>query len=214
MIKLSTPSGSNYMIHHQIDAKIKSRKIEDLVELPKTILVNKFDEESANLFREQFSQAVNTGQPIIPIIIDSYGGQVYALMSMILTIKNSPVPVATIGTGKMMSCGSILFSCGAEDHRYMDSMATVMIHDVSSGGWGKIEELKADVNEAERLNKIVYALMAKNCGKEPGYFVKLVNDNKNADLYLSPEDCKKHNLANHIRVPSFNIKVNAELSFA
>jgi ATP-dependent Clp protease, protease subunit len=202
------------MIYHQIDTKIRSRKIEDLIELPKIVLVNKFDEESANLFREQFTQAVNTGQPIIPIVIDSYGGQVYSLMSMIATIKNSPVPVATVGTGKMMSCGSILFSCGAEDQRYMDSMATLMIHDVSSHAWGKIEELKADVNEAERLNKIVYALMAKNCGKEPGYFIKLVNDNKNADLYLSAEDCKKHNLTNHIRIPSFKIKVNAELSFA
>ena len=38
----------------------------------------------------------------------------------------------------------------------MDPDATVMIHDVSSGMYGKVEELEADVEEAKRLNKKIY----------------------------------------------------------
>ena len=67
----------------------------------------------------------------------------------------------------------VLFSFGNEGLRYMDQHATVMIHDVSSGGFGKIEELKADVKEAERLNKKLYYMMAENCGKNKTYFLKL-----------------------------------------
>ena len=63
---------------------------------PVIVTVNKFDEESAKEFRTKVAMAHNTGQKIIPVIIDSYGGQVYSLMSMISTIKNSELPIATI----------------------------------------------------------------------------------------------------------------------
>ena len=118
-------------------------KKEDLIEdLPVIIRVKKFDESAAKEFATQMSKAQNTGQPIIPVIIDSYGGQVYSLMSMISDIKHSKIPVATIAQGKAMSCGSILFSFGEEGKRYMDPHATVMIHDVSSMDGGKWKRLK------------------------------------------------------------------------
>jgi len=89
-------------------------------DLPTIIRVRKFDETAAKEFTILMMKAQNTGQPYIPVIIDSYGGQVYSLMSMISDIKHSKVPVATIAQGKAMSCGAILFSFGAEGHRYMD----------------------------------------------------------------------------------------------
>ena len=67
---------------------------------PVIIRVNKFDEESAKKFSQEVAQAHNTGQKIIPVVIDSYGGQVYSLMSMISAIKNAELPIATIVEGK------------------------------------------------------------------------------------------------------------------
>ena len=98
--------------------------------LPVVIRVNKFDEKSAEDFSKSVARAQNTGQPVLPIIIDRYGGQVYSLMSMISDIQHSRIPVATIVQGKAMSCGAILFSFGVDGMRYMDPDATVMIHDV------------------------------------------------------------------------------------
>ena len=71
-------------------------------------------------------------------------------MSMIAAIKASNIPVATIVQGKAMSCGAILASFGEEGLRFMDKDATMMIHDVSSYAFGKIEDLKANAREAER----------------------------------------------------------------
>ena len=79
---------------------------------PVIIRVNKFDEDAAKKFDQEMAQAHNTGQKVIPVVIDSYGGQVYSLMSMIGSIKNSELPIATIVEGKAMSCGAILFSFG------------------------------------------------------------------------------------------------------
>ena len=202
------------MVIYNVDPKIKIKKIDDLIDLPQSITVNKFNDESAKLFREQFYKAVNTGQKVIPIIIDSYGGEVYSVLSMAETLRSvSDVKIATIATGKSMSCGAILFSFGHEDLRFIAPYATLMIHDVSSGAWGKIEELKVSVRETERLNDFVYRLMAKNVGKEEDYFLKLVAENKQADVYLNAETAKQHNLANHIRIPSFKVKVSTDISF-
>jgi len=178
---------------------------------PVTIRVNKFNEDSAAEFQRKMAMAHNTGQEIIPVIIDSYGGQVYSLMTMISAIKNSELPVATIVEGKAMSCGAILFSFGAEGHRYMDPYATVMIHDVSAGAIGKIEELKANSEEANRLNEQVFKMMAQNIGKSDKYFLKRIHEKGHADWYLDPEECKKINLANHLRVPVLNISFNVEM---
>jgi ATP-dependent Clp protease protease subunit len=180
---------------------------------PVIVRVNKFDEESAKKFNDSVAQAHNTGQDIIPIVIDSYGGQVYSLMSMISAIRSAELPVATIIEGKAMSCGAILFSFGDEGRRFMDPHATLMIHDVSSGMLGKIEELKADVKEAERLNDIVYKMMAQNCGKADNYFTKMVDKKKHADWYIDAEEAKKHNLANYLRVPKLTIDIEVNIGF-
>ena len=181
--------------------------------LPIIIRVNKFDETAAKNFSAAMMKAQNTGQPIIPVIIDSYGGQVYSLMSMISDIQHSKVPVATIVQGKAMSCGALLFSFGAEGHRYMDPDATLMIHDVSSMSWGKVEEVKASADETTRLNKKVYQMMAKNCGQRKNYFLDIIHEKGHADWFLEFDEAKKHNLANHNHVPELKITARIDFDF-
>jgi len=180
---------------------------------PIVIRVNKFDEESAKKFSDAMSEAQNTGQPIVPVVIDSYGGQVYSLLSMVANIKSSKIPVATIVQGKAMSCGALLFSFGAFGHRYMDKHATIMIHDVSTGAHGKVEEIKADAKESDRLNQWLYREMATNCGKEEDYFLKLIHERSHADWYLDATEAQSHGLANHLRVPDLKLKIDVEYSF-
>ena len=193
-----------------IDPKIKEI---ELRKQPIIIRVNKFDEAAAKKFAQEVAQAHNTGQKVIPVVIDSYGGQVYSLMSMIAAIKHAELPVATIIEGKAMSCGAILFSFGEQGLRFMDPDATLMIHDVSSMAWGKVEEVKVSADETDRLNKIVYTMMARNCGKKDDYFLKIVHKKGHADWFLNAEDAKKHGMANQLRIPKISIKVTVDLDF-
>jgi ATP-dependent Clp endopeptidase proteolytic subunit ClpP len=180
---------------------------------PNIIYVNKFNEESAKEFLEAMINAQGTGQSIIPIVIDSYGGEVYSLLKMVDVIRSSNVPVATICMGKAMSCGAVLLTCGAEGHRYMAPTGTVMIHDVASFAMGKVEEIKAEAKEVDRLNKLIFKIMADNCGKPEGYFSKLVHEHGHADWFLEADECKKHNMINHVRVPKVKVAFDAELTF-
>jgi ATP-dependent Clp protease protease subunit len=180
---------------------------------PVIIRVNSFDEDSATKFIKQIGDAHNTGQPIIPIVIDSYGGQVYSLMAMISAIKNSDLPIATIVEGKAMSCGAVLTTFGEEGYRFADPNSTIMIHDVSSMEWGKVEELKASAKEADRLNEIIYTMMAQNCGKADDYFLKIADKKKHADWFIDGKEAKKHNLVNHLRVPKMTLSVEVNIEF-
>ena len=97
--------------------------------------------------------------------------------------------------------------------RFMDPNATVMIHDVSSMDRGKVEEIKASAEETDRLNKIVYKMMARNCGKKEDYFLNIVHEKGHADWFLDAEECMKHKLANQLRVPKFTFDVKVDFNF-
>ena len=179
---------------------------------PVIITVNEFNEESANEFATLISAAQNTGQSVIPVVIDSYGGEAYSLLSMIATLKSSKIPVATIVKGKAMSCGALFASFGEEGLRFMDKDAAIMIHDVSTMAFGKVEELKADARESDRLNKKLYTMMARNCGKADDYFLNLIHDKGHADWFLEAEEAKEHNIVQQLRVPSLKATVTLNIA--
>ena len=178
---------------------------------PIVIYVNEFTNKSAKEFSHKMTLAHNTGQPIIPIVIDSYGGEVYSLMNMISEIMNSELPIMTIAQGKAMSCGAVLLSFGDDGMRYADPNATIMIHDVASGAFGKVAELKSDVKEAERLNKKIFSMVDTNCEQPNGFFMKKLKEKDRADWYLTAKKAKKFNLVNHLRIPTFMVDVEVKM---
>ena len=57
----------------------KNIKEEAFVVEPVIVRVTKFNEDGYDKFRKQMSDAHNTGQTVIPVVIDSYGGEAYSL---------------------------------------------------------------------------------------------------------------------------------------
>ena len=195
-----------------IDPKIIGKR-SDLLEQPVIITVNEFTEESAKKFSESMQKAHDSGQPVIPVVIDSYGGMVDSLLNMISEVDSSEIPVATICQGKAMSCGSVLLSCGEEGMRYMDASSRVMIHDVSNMTWGKNEEIKASAAETDRLNKLIFRRMSANCGQERDYFLDEIHAKAHAEWFLTAQQARRHNIVNQIRIPTMTVNVNVEMAF-
>ena len=185
-------------------------KNEDLFEQPVVIRIRRFSESSCEAFSNQIDKAVNSGQPFIPIVIDSYGGQVYSLLEMIYKIQKCSLPCHTIVESKAMSCGAILFAMGQQ--RFMSPHATLMLHEVSSTSIGKTEEIKADAKETDRLNKLIFKLMAENCKKKYDFFLKLVHKRNHADCYITAPEAKKLNICTDIGIPTLKVDVNVKFS--
>ena len=133
-----------------------------------------FDDESASRFLTQiraFSKEIanypddldkNTD---INLYINSRGGVVTSLLAMIDAMNLVPNDFATICIGQCASCGAVLLSAGTKGKRYITENARVLIHQVSSGMWGKNSEIQADAKESDRLNKLLIGMLAKNCGR-------------------------------------------------
>jgi ATP-dependent protease ClpP protease subunit len=202
------------MIRYNFDPLLTKKKIDELILEPLIVSVSgTFDEEMLEDFEEDMQDAINTNQPVIPVIIDSLGGAVYSLLGMIDIIKNSPVPVATIVKAKAMSCGAILAGFGSPGYRFAGPLSTFMIHDVSHFTMGKLEEIKVDAAEADRLNKLIFQSLAVHLGHSKDYFLKFIHEKAHADWFLDAKEAKKHNLINHIKIPQMTVDINVKMSF-
>lgn len=197
-----------------IDSRvIAPRKPAELFQQPIIIQVNSFSTTAAELFVKKIYAAQEIGQPVVPVVIDSPGGQVYSLMRMLSAIESCSIPVATISSGKSMSCGCILLSAGTAGYRYVDPNSTIMLHDVSSGKIGKSEDLKVSAAEADRLKKTIFHKMAKYCGHPKNYFIDILSSRNNTDYYMSARTAKKHGIVDHIGTPEFKVSLDVKYEF-
>jgi ATP-dependent Clp endopeptidase proteolytic subunit ClpP len=189
--------------------------VKDLIEPPVIIRVGEITEFAAKEFSKQMTEAYNTGQDVIPVVIDSFGGDAYALLSMLSDIESSKLPVVTICIGKAMSAGAILLAHGIPGGRFIDPTATVMIHEVSSSNWwAKLSDLKVDVAEISRLNCILFTKMAYACGhKDRNFFLKLIEKKHNIDLYVNAFEAQKLKIIDHLGIPEFRVTISSKIEF-
>jgi ATP-dependent Clp protease protease subunit len=182
---------------------IENKNIHPTVEALPYIFVTKFDEAAVSSFYKEFlTLQAKEEVKVIPVVISSYGGQVYSLLSMLDIIGSATKPVATIALGKAMSCGAVLLAAGTKGYRYAAPNADVLIHEVSSGEWGKITETTNSIKQINRLNKRLLSLLEDYSGQNKGYFDKRMKKMINVDWYLSANECKKLNLIDHVSVPA------------
>ncbi len=180
------------------------------VNKPIVISVGAINDEMAKRFSDLMDAAQTTGQTVIPVVINSYGGSVYSLIEMIDAIRASKIPVATICVGKCMSAGAVLLAMGANGMRYAAPNATIMVHEVSGGADGKVGEMTATVDEANRLNALMFKFMSLNIGKPANYFKNLITIRARVDWFMTSKDALSIGIINKIGVPKFNVKVKVE----
>jgi ATP-dependent Clp protease, protease subunit len=207
--------GTRYPMKCKVTIDPKVRIPAEVLQLPHVVQVRgDFTDEMAEDFAHAFNAAENTGQEVIPVVIDSYGGDIYALMSMIDVIQGASVPVATIVMGKAMSAGAVLLTCGTEGYRFAAPNSTIMVHSAwETGISGNADEVKVGADELMRLNKRLLEIMSKNCGHDKDYFHKQMTSKKNTDWYIQTKEALKHNFINHVRVPEFQVNVKMTVNF-
>lgn len=123
----------------------------------------------------------------IPIYlhINSFGGSVFDAMTAIDAIQSCKVPVYTIIEGSTASAGTLISIVGVK--RYMRPNAYMLIHQLSSGFWGKMSELTDEFeNNTLLMNKIknLYKDYASIPRKDLAEILK-------HDLWWDFEKCKK-----------------------
>lgn len=128
----------------------------------------------------------------IHLHINSYGGEIFAGLASMDEIINSTVSVYTFIDGCCASAGTFLSLCGKR--RFINRHAYMLIHQLSSGMWGKYEECKDEIKNLDKL-----MVMIKQVYKE---YTKIPMSKLNGilkhDLWFDANECKEYGLVDGI----------------
>ena len=174
-------------------------------------VVGDIDETLMDTCSRQFTRIVASGQPYVPVVVHSQGGNLCDALAFMALLSTSPVPVVTICTGQAYSAGALVFSAGTEGYRFVAPDATLMLHQVSLAGIaGTAREVTNEARELERVNASAFLRLAANTGQPAAYFSHLVK-HADGDVYLNAPDAVHHRLANHVGVPHVEVRVTATM---
>lgn len=159
------------------------------------MLTGAIEDEMASLVVSEllYLQSEDDSKPI-HIYIQSPGGSVTAGNSIIGAMATVSCPVYTYCIGQCASMASVILSSGEKGHRYCLPYSRVMIHQVSAGTEGKVDDMKKSVEEADRLNDFLASILAKNSGNT---FDKVKKDMER-DFFMSAEEAKKYGLVDDV----------------
>jgi ATP-dependent Clp protease protease subunit len=171
------------------------------------IVVNDITQQSSAIFRDEFFRLENTPEvELIVIFVDSFGGDVYALNSMLSLMQTTLKKVATVCDSKAFSCGAVLLAAGDPGLRFMSPFAYSLIHQVSHEYYGRFSDIAVSTEHCSELNKKMFSSLDKFAKKKSGFFEKLLIKNNNADLYISAEDALSFGLIDQIGVPRLSVQ--------
>ena len=96
-------------------------------------------------------RAANFGCPVQPIYlhISTNGGEISAAFSVVDCIRGLGVPVYSVVDGFVASAGTLITL--AAEKRYIQPNAYMLIHQLSSGVWGKMSAIEEQVDNMKKL---------------------------------------------------------------
>lgn len=136
---------------------------------------------------------------VLTLYVNSQGGDLYEALGLIDMMKNSMVPIRTIGFGSVMSAGFLIFASGTKGERYIAPNTGIMCHQFSSSeDVGKYHDIKAQRKETDRLNQAMYAVLKEATGLDGRIIkTKLLPPH---DVYMSADEMIEYGAADHILV--------------
>jgi ATP-dependent Clp protease protease subunit len=106
------------------------------------------------------------GDGDITVYVDTPGGSTKSGLSIVDVMNYITCDVTTINTGMAASMGSVLLGAGTKGKRHSLPNSKVMLHQVSSYNEGVLADMEISLNEAKKVNNILFNLLGEYCGKD------------------------------------------------
>lgn len=156
-------------------------------------LFSGIDDYSAQSIISKLLELDRQSNDEITIFINSPGGYVTSMFAIIDVMDLIKSPIRTVVIGVAASAASVIASAG--DIRLISQGSEIMLHEVSSGTWGKVSDQRDDIKRADMLNDRLFARLAQNTRKS-------IDDVKNKvgskDVYFSAEEAFSFGLVDKI----------------
>ena len=162
-------------------------------------LIGEIDEENINetvkwIAHENIDPKADR---VLTLYVNSQGGDLYEALGLIDMMRNSQIPIRTIGYGSVMSAAFLIVASGAPGERYITKNCGIMCHQMScSEEIGKYHDIKATRKETDRLNKAMYDVLKETTGLDGRIIkTKLLPAH---DVYMTAEEMIEFGAADQI----------------
>jgi ATP-dependent Clp protease protease subunit len=119
------------------------------------------------------------------LYINSEGGSLIDAFALVDVMRTSPVPIATVGMGNLMSSAFMIFAAGTLGQRAIAKNTSIMIHQFNSDYTGKYHDMRSYAEEIDRINyRMVAELSRTSKLNESEVSTKLL---KPSDVWLTAE---------------------------
>lgn len=134
----------------------------------------------------------NIDPPCIYLHISSFGGSVFDAFTAIDIIEACKVDVVTIIDGATASAGTLMSVTGKK--RYIRPNAYMLIHELSSGSWGKMSQLEDDFKNNKKLMEKIKEIYKKYSNVPKKELSEILKH----DLWWEAETCLKYKLVDDL----------------
>ena len=124
--------------------------------------------------------------------INSFGGSVFAGLSIIDTIISNKIPIISIVEGSAASAATLISVVCSE--RIIRPNSFMLIHQLSSGFWGKMEEIKDEFINLKKLTKKIKGIYKQHTLIEKDQLKDLLK----RDLWLDSNECLEYGLVDKV----------------
>lgn len=154
-----------------------------------------------NFVALQSNGDVNT----IFLYVDSFGGAIDSLSTMIELIESSPKPVATVCIGKAFSAGAMLVALGHKGMRWVAPNSRLMFHRVALAISGDDEQMSAPSlnNTAKELLRINDTWLKKVVARSDMTWTEFNKelDAHGGEWYLTANEAQERGFVDHVGIP-------------
>ena len=130
----------------------------------------------------------------IIVYINSPGGAVSACLAIYDTMNYIKPDISTICVGQAYSAAAFLLASGTKGKRYALKNARIMMHQVSGGAEGSVQDVRVLIKEMERLNELMMSEYSCFLGKS----VKQIKKDMDRDYFMGAEEAKNYGLVDHV----------------
>jgi ATP-dependent Clp protease protease subunit len=130
------------------------------------------------------------------LYINTPGGELAAAFALIDIMRESRLPIKTIGIGAIHSAGFLIFASGTPGRRIISKNASIMIHQYTTAFGGKQHDMKAHVRELELSQHKIVNLLSEITGYNEydvmEYFVPP------SDVWLTAQELVSYKIADEV----------------
>jgi ATP-dependent Clp protease protease subunit len=130
----------------------------------------------------------------VTLHVDTPGGSVKSGLSIVDVMNYVSSDIVTVNTGMAASMGSILLGAGTKGKRLTLPNSRVMLHQVSTGAQGNIQDIRRSIAEGEKYNDTLFKMLGEFTNKTPEQVMK----DSERDFWLNGEEALAYGIVDGV----------------